>query len=258
MHKPIALVTGASSGIGRALALEFARNGWNLVLVARRASLLEQLAEEVRHGSGRAVTTIAHDLTGSNAARALFDEVASRNLEIDCLVNNAGRGHFGPFIEQDWRTDEETIDLNITVLTSLCHLFAAPMVTRHRGHILNIASIAGFMPGPNLAVYHASKAYVLSLSQALHAELSEHGVTVTASCPGPTASEFFDKAGTSNLKALDHIKLMPAEKVAEQAYQATVRGQSVVVHGLLNRLMAESPRLLPKSWVAPIVKTLMQ
>jgi short-subunit dehydrogenase len=258
MQKQTALITGASSGIGRALAHEFARNGWDLVLVARRTQLLNDLAREIKSTATVDVSIIALDLTTSNAARALFDEVASRNLVIDCLINNAGRGHFGPFVQQDWRTDEETIDLNVTVLTSLCHLFAEPMVSRRHGHILNIASIAGFMPGPNLAVYHASKAYVLSLSQALHAELSDHGVSVTASCPGPTQSEFFDKAGTSTMKAMDYVKLMSAETVAKQAYKATVKGQTIVVHGAFNRLMAESPRLLPKSWIAPIVKAVMK
>ncbi|MBK8973206.1 MAG: SDR family oxidoreductase [Hahellaceae bacterium] len=258
MKNQTALITGASSGIGRALAFEFASHGWNLVLVARRGALLDQLATDLRAIHKVEVSTIAFDLTASNAARALHDEISSRNLSIDCLVNNAGRGHFGEFIEQSWQTDEETIHLNISVLTSLCHVFAPDMVKRRNGFILNIASIAGFVPGPKLAVYHASKAYVLSLSQALHAELSPYKVSVTASCPGPTESEFFEKAGTQKLKALSYLKLMPAETVAHQAYQAMMHRRPIVVHGLMNRLMAESPRLMPKSWVAPLLKTFMK
>lgn len=258
MANPTVLITGASSGIGLALAHEFSRRGRDLILVARRLEQLEALAGTLKRANGTAVSCIPLDLAGPNAARVLFDEIASRNGVVDTLVNNAGRGDFGAFAEQDWQRDEETIRLNVSVLTSLCHLAIPGMLERGQGRILNVASIAGFMPGPNLAVYHATKAYVLSLSRALHAELAGRGVTVTASCPGPTASEFFEKAGTQTLKALDYIKLMPAETVARQAVDALEKGQPVVVHGLLNRLMAESPRLLPQSWVAPIVRTFMK
>lgn len=258
MKKQTALITGASSGIGRALALEFARHGWNLVLVARRSALLATLATEIRDQFAVEVSTIAFDLTASNAARALFDEVSSRNLIIDCLVNNAGRGHFGDFADQSWQVDEETLHLNVGVLTALCHVFAPGMIQRRQGYILNVASIAGFVPGPKLAVYHATKAYVLSLSQALHAEFSPFQVGVTASCPGPTQSEFFEKAGTQKLKALSYMKLMPAETVARQAYEATMQRKPIVVHGLINRIMAESPRVMPKTWVAPLLKALMK
>ncbi|WLQ11281.1 SDR family oxidoreductase [Hahella aquimaris] len=258
MSAKTVLITGASSGIGLALARVFARNGWNLALVARRSDNLERLATELKEKYGADSQCIGFDLTADNAARALYDEVRFRNLRIDCLVNNAGRGYFGSFIERDYQLEEETIYLNVTVLTSLCKLFGRDMVEQGGGRILNIASIAGFMPGPNFAVYHATKAYVLSLSRAIHAELKSQGVTVTASCPGPTETEFFDKAGTGVLKAMEYIRRMPAEKVAEQAYEAMMKGKPVVVHGMLNKVMVESPRLVPKSWVAPVVKSLMR
>jgi len=253
-----ALITGASSGIGLALATCFAENGWNLILVARRQNQLEKLKKQLQSDFGCLCHTVAFDLSKENAARALYDEVRFRNLQVDCLVNNAGRGHYRPFLELDWQLEEETIYLNVTVLTSLCKLFGKDMVEKGQGRILNVASIAGFLPGPRLAVYHATKAYVLSLSRALQAELSDQGVTVTVSCPGPTESEFFEKAGTDDLVVKDYIKLMPAEAVARQAYEATMKGKAVVVHGWLNRFMVETPRLLPKSWVAPLVKTFMK
>lgn len=253
-----ALITGASSGIGVALARQFAEQGWNLILVARRQANLEELSRELRKEYNCQSHTIAFDLTKDHAARSLYDEVKLQNLNVDCLVNNAGRGHYGSFPELDWQMEEDTIYLNVTVLTSLCKLFSKDMVSKGEGRILNIASIAGFMPGPNMAVYYATKAYVNSLSCALHAELKESGVTVTVSCPGPTESEFFDKAGTGELKAMEYIKRMSAEDVANQAYTATMKGQSMVVHGWLNQLMTEAPRVLPRAWIAPIVRTLVR
>jgi uncharacterized protein len=256
--KKTALITGASSGIGSALAHCMAEEGWDLILVARRQANLEKLSKELHENYGCRSHAIAFDLARENAARALHDEIRFRNLRVDCLVNNAGRGHYGAFLDLDWQLEEETIYLNVTVLTSLCKLFAKDMAGRGDGRILNVASIAGFLPGPRFAVYHATKAYVLSLSRALHAELSEQGVTVTASCPGPTESEFFEKAGTDELAYKDYIKLMSAEDVAKQAYAAMMKGQSVVVHGRLNSLMVETQRILPKAWVAPLVKKFMK
>lgn len=255
---PTVLITGASSGIGEALAREFAGRSWGLVLVARRTEKLEALASTLKAEFGTPCHVIGLDLTKNNAARILFDEVSSRNLTIDCLVNNAGRGDFGAFDSRDWKRDEETIQLNVTVLTSLCHLFSGPMLERGSGNILNIASVAGFIPGPNLAVYHATKAYVLSLSRALHAELSSRGVTVTASCPGPTQSEFFDHPGTEDIKALELVRFMPAKQVAEEAVDATLQGKSVVVHGWLNKTAVESARLVPTRLLAPLVKQFMR
>ena len=255
--KKTALITGASSGIGLALARQFADQGWDLVLVARRQKNLQDLSNELSQEFDCRCHTIAFDLSKEKAARALFDEIRFRNLQIDCLVNNAGRGHYNDFLDIDWQLEEETIYLNVTVLTSLCKFFGKAMVENGGGRILNVASVAGFIPGPRLAVYYASKAYVVSLSRALHAELSDQGVTVTASCPGPTESEFFEKSGADKLKLKNYYTLMSAETVAQQAYKAMMKGQSVVVHGWLNRLVTEFPRLVPKSWVAPLFKKLV-
>lgn len=256
MHAKTALITGASAGIGNALAHEFAKDNWNLVLVARREEALEALADELGQRWQCQTQVVPCDLAKPGAARTLMDEIRSRNLEIDCLVNNAGRGHFGPFLEQDWEVNEETIALNVVTLTSLTHMFLKEMVERDFGYILNIASIAAFMPGPNLAVYHATKAYVLSLSEALSAELSGTGVSVTASCPGPTESEFFEKSGSTGVRALQLSPIMRAEVVAAEAYSAMLSGKSTKVHGVIGKLVAQSPRLLPKAWVAPLVKRL--
>ncbi|WP_020408050.1 SDR family NAD(P)-dependent oxidoreductase [Hahella ganghwensis] len=226
--------------------------------MARRQTQLEQLSEQLNNEFNISSQYIALDLSRKNSARALYEEVKFRNLEIDCLVNNAGRGHYGAFINQDREVSEETIHLNITTLTSLCQLFGKDFADRGNGRILNIASVAGFIPGPSMAIYNASKAYVLSLSRALHAELSGSGVTVTASCPGPTKSEFFDRAGADELKAMEYIKLMPAEQVAKEAYKALIKGHPVVIHGILNKMMAETTRWIPRSWVAPMVKSLMR
>ncbi|GAA3976861.1 SDR family oxidoreductase [Allohahella marinimesophila] len=256
MDNKTALITGASSGIGKALAIEFAKDNWNLVIVARREQALETLAADLERDYRCKVQVIACDLTRSNAARALYDETRSRNIVVDCLVNNAGRGTFGEWLGQDPGFNEDTIALNVVALTTLSHLYARDMVQRELGYILNIASIAAFVPGPNHAVYHATKAFVLSFSEALATELKGTGVSVTASCPGPTKSEFFERSGSTKVKALQHTPIMDAETVALEAYQAMLKGEPVKVHGLLNKLIVQSPRLLPKGWIAPMVKRL--
>ncbi|MAM89448.1 SDR family NAD(P)-dependent oxidoreductase [Allohahella sp. A8] len=256
MDSKTALITGASSGIGKALAIEFAKDDWNLVLVARREQALEELAAELERDHHCKVQVIACDLSRDKAARVLFDETKSRNIVVDCLVNNAGRGTFGDWIEQDPDFNEDTIALNVVALTSLSHLYAKDMVKRELGYILNIASIAGFVPGPNLAVYHATKAFVLSFSEAIATELKGTGVSVTASCPGPTESEFFARSGSTEVKALKHTPIMSAEAVAREAYHAMLKGEPVKVHGLLNKLIVQSPRILPKAWIAPMVRRL--
>ena len=254
MDSKTALITGASAGIGKALAVEFAKDNWNLVLVARREEALDKLATELEQKHHCKVQVIPCDLTQKNAARQLYDETRSRNITIDCLVNNAGRGTFGNWLEQDADFNEDTIALNVVAVTTLSHLFAKDMVKRGVGYILNIASIAAFIPGPNLAVYHATKAFIMSFSEAIAAELSGTGVSVTASCPGPTESEFFERSGSTKVKALQHAPIMDAATVAKEAYQAMLKGETLRVHGLLNKLIVQTPRLLPKGWIAPIIK----
>jgi uncharacterized protein len=256
MKNSYTLITGASSGIGLALAKEFALNKHNLILVARREQKLQTIARELK-SAGIEVEVIVADLASNGGAEALFDTVQKKGLNVEMLVNNAGRGNSGEFAEQDADHMRGTLELNITALTMLSRLFMDQMKANGYGRILNMASVAGFMPGPGLAVYHATKAYVLSLSEALNVELKDSGVTVTASCPGPTESEFHDQAGTRNLKAFTLFSLMTATQVAQEAYAAMMEGKPFVVHGYLNQLMSVSPKIIPRSWVPKMVKSFL-
>jgi len=250
------LITGASSGIGLALANEFASKKHNLILVARREQKLNEIAKDLVK-QGIKVEVVTADLSVAGGAEQLFDKVKEKKLNVDVLVNNAGRGNSGEFCDQETDHMRGTLELNMTSLTVLTRLFVDEMKVRRHGHILNTASIAGFMPGPGFAVYHATKAYVLSLSEALNIELKGTGVSVTASCPGPTESEFHQHADTMELKSFKILSLMTAEQVAKEAYKAMQAGQSFVIHGRLNQALAVSPKLLPRRLVPKIVKTFM-
>jgi len=250
------LITGASSGIGLALAKQFASKKHNLILVARREQKLDSIATELRKQEIQ-VKVITTDLAIPGGAEALFEQVEAQKLSVDTLVNNAGRGNAGEFCEQDVGHMRGTLELNMMSLTVLSRLFAEQMQDNGSGKILNIASISGFMPGPGFAVYHATKAYVLSLTEALNIEFKGSGVSVTASCPGPTESEFHQHADTTEMKGFKMLPLMASEKVAEEAYIAMNKGRPFVVHGVLNQALASSPKLLPRRWVPRIVKTLM-
>ncbi len=251
------LITGASSGIGLALAECFATKRHKLILVARREARLLKLAEGLRTEHGVDVQVFAHDLLADSGPEELFQRIVASGLLVDTLVNNAGRGEAIAFSAQSMDSIKNTMSLNMTALTVLSRLFLDAMLAQGEGRILNIASVAGFMPGPGLAVYHATKAYVLSFSEALNVECQGRGVSVTASCPGPTESEFHQHAKTRELKNFDRFGLMPAERVAKQAYEATMAGESVVVHGQLNQLLTLSPKLLPRKWVPRIVAKIM-
>ncbi len=253
-----ALLTGASSGIGLALAEVMAAAGHNLILVARREEKLRAIAEELQQRHGNTVVVHAADLSENAGADELYRRIQSEGLHVDILVNNAGRGNAGLFASQDVQHMRGTLELNMTTLTILSRLLISDMLTRGQGRVLNIASVAGFMPGPGFAVYHATKAYVLSLSEALHEELKGSGVSVTVSCPGPTESEFHDQAHTHDLKNFDLVAFMTAEKVAEQAYRAMMAGNPIVVHGVLNRALAASPKWMPRRWVPRLVHRLMK
>lgn len=259
MARPLALVTGASSGIGRELATDLARRGHDLVLVARRTAELEQLAAQVKQAHAAQATVLSQDLTAPGGVDALVAALAQRQLVVDVLVNNAGLGTSGPHHKNSWADEKRMIDLNMTALTALTHALLPGMVARRSGKILNVASTAAFQPGPGMAVYFASKAYVLSYSEALHEELRKSGITVTALCPGPTRSEFFDVAFKSSKPSiLDHVPMAPAADVARYGLDALMRGQAVAVHGLMNRLGVWSVRITPRSLMRRIMTRLFK
>jgi short-subunit dehydrogenase len=241
------LITGASSGIGQHLAREFARHGHPLVIVAPVEPELTALAESLEREFRVTVRPIAADLTRENSPELIFDEVAQSGSTIDILVNNAGLGQRGKFWENPAERDIAMIRLNIEAVVRLTRLFLPPMLERRRGRILNTASVAGFEPGPNLAVYHATKAFVLSLSESLATELQGTGVTLTALCPGPTDTDFFPKADMVDSPAFQKANLMPPQPVAEAAYEALMTGERIIVPGAMNKAMVATRRLLPVS-----------
>lgn len=248
------LITGASAGIGAELARVFAREGHNLVLVARDEGRLAALKAELQ--SAVAVETLSVDLARSGACENLFHLVQGK--VVNTLVNNAGFGAHGLFVKSTLERQLEMIQLNVAALTALTRLFLPGMVERGEGRVLNVASTAAFQPGPYMAVYYASKAYVLSFSEAIAEELRETGVTVTALCPGPTATEFAKTANAGGTNMFKGPFVMTARDVAEIGYHATLRGKRVAVAGALNSIAAGSVRFLPRSVVTRISKKIAQ
>ncbi|SHI89327.1 hypothetical protein SAMN02745146_1827 [Hymenobacter daecheongensis DSM 21074] len=253
-----ALITGASSGIGLELARVFAREKCRVVLVARSEKALQQLRQELEQQYVIEAVVLPADLSQTAAPQQLFDELQRRHIPVDYLINNAGFGDFGFFAETDWTKEEQMIQLNIGALTHLTKLFLPGMLERRSGRIMQLASTAAFQPGPLMAVYYATKAYVLSFSEALANELQGTGVTVTALCPGPTASGFQDAAALQDSKLVKGKKLPTAAEVAEYGYQALLRGQTVAVHGVLNTLMAQSVRFTPRRMVTALVRRMSE
>jgi len=247
-----ALITGASGGIGYELAKLFARDGYNLVLVARNGDKLNRVAAELREQYGITVKAIALDLSAVPSSRFLFDQLQGEAVVVDVLVNNAGFGGFGEFAGM--REDEilGQIQLNITALTHLTRLFLPGMLARGRGKIMNVASTAAFQPGPLMAVYYATKAYVLSFSEALANEVAGSGVVVSCFCPGATDTGFAKRAGTEDSRLFKKIGAMNVETVALDGYRGLMEGKTVVISGMQNWLVAESVRFAPRKWVTAI------
>jgi uncharacterized protein len=244
---PVAVITGASSGIGASLARVFAAHGHDTVLVGRREAMLNALADQIAATGRSRPLVLPFDLTRLEAPARIAQELSSRRLEPAYVVNNAGYGLLGRAAELD-RADQLTmIDLNVRALTDLSLRFIDSL-TRHHGGILNVASIAGFFPGPGMALYHATKAYVLSFSEALHTELAPRGVRVTVVCPGPVPTEFQARAGIGDRK-LPQLLVQSADQVAEQGYRALMRGQRVVVPGWSNRVVRFALGLAPRRLV---------
>ena len=220
------------------------------MLVARGESKLREL--------GLPATIIAADLTDPAAPQRIVDELRAKSIDVDVLINNAGIGLAGPFLETDLQKELEMIQLNVVALTHLTKLLLPGMVARHRGHVLNVASTAAFQPGPLMAVYYATKAYVLSFSEALADELRDTGVTVTALCPGPTATGFAAEAGMEESRLFKLSKPMPSEKVARYGIRAMERGKRVAIPGIANKLLTQSIRVSPRRLVTTIVRKLQE
>jgi short-subunit dehydrogenase len=253
--KETALITGASSGIGLDLARLFAKDGCDVVLVARSEGKLRELAAELERDCGVKAHVIALDLAQPHAAQALVQRLP---VAIDVLVNNAGFGVTGPFVETDLAKELEMIQVNIVALTELTKLLLPPMVARRRGRVLNVASTAAFQPGPLMAVYYATKAYVLSFSEAIADELRDSGVTVTALCPGPTETGFAAVADMTTTRLFNVAKPMSSADVARAGYAAMKRGRRVVIPGVKNKLLTQSVRVSPRRLVTTIVRKLQE
>jgi short-subunit dehydrogenase len=247
-----ALITGASGGIGEALARALAVAHHDLVLVARNEGTLRALGDELAAAHGITTTVFAADLATANAAGELTTRLGDR--PIDILVNNAGVGDYGPFHESDPAKVSQMVQLNVAALTDLTRALLPAMVARGSGRVLNVASTAAFMPGPLMAVYYATKAYVLSFSEAIADELKGTGVTVTALCPGPVATGFQQGADMGASKLLKGKQLMTADECARLALAGMNKGKPVVITGTMNKLQAMSPRFLPRRMVPGIVR----
>jgi uncharacterized protein len=254
-----ALITGASGGIGRELARLFAAGGYDLVLVARSAGRLEEVAGELRSRHGVTARVLAKDLARPESPEEVFRELEAAGVAVDVLVNNAGFATFGPFAEIDLGRELEELQLNVVTLTHLTKKFLPGMLARRRGGILNIASTAGFQPGPLMAVYYATKAYVLSFSEALAEELSGTGLTVSVLCPGPTETGFQKRAGLEDSKLFSGLlQVSDAPPVARAGYEGFRAGKRVVVPGLLNKIGVQSIRVSPRALATKVVKKMQE
>jgi short-subunit dehydrogenase len=258
MSRKVALITGASAGLGEQFAHYFARDGHDVILVARSADRLQALATKLEQEHKVTAHVVPADLGRPEAPQRILDAVKERGLEVDFLVNNAGFGSTGPFLEQDVAREAEMVEVNCTALLKLTHLFARSMRERGFGRILNVASTAGFQPGPFMATYFATKAFVVSFSEALAHELKGSGVTVTCYCPGATHTEFAGRAGNANTRLFQRPGVATAPDVAGDAYRKMMRGRVLAIHGFLNWFGAVSVRFTPRAAVRSITAGLNQ
>jgi hypothetical protein len=247
------LITGPTRGIGYELAHLFARDGYDLVLVSRSEGELKQVAGELETQYGVQATVLAKDLARPEAPGEIHAALQEENIRVDALVNNAGFGLYGRFVETDLETELDMIRVNVAALTYLTKLFLPGMVERGQGHVLNLASLAAFEPGPLMSVYHATKAYVLYFSEAIARELDDSGVTVTALCPGPTRTSFEERAGTEGTRAF-RWGATDAQTVAEAGYRGLMQGKTVVVPGAVNKLATLLVRLGPRNVVTAVTE----
>ena len=253
-HRPTALVTGGSGGIGLELAKVLARNGYDLVLVARKRDTLEAAAGQLEGKFDIKAHVFAADLKLPDSPRALYDFLRNENIDVEILVNNAGFGLGGEFADTSLQRELDMIQVNIVALTALTKLFIPAMIKRKSGRVLNLASTAAFQAGPLMAVYFATKAYVLSFSQALAEELRNTGVSVTALCPGPTQTDFAATAQVGSSRLFDTFGIADAADVAKYGYDAMMSGKRLAIPGFKNKLIAQAQRIAPRSLSAKLTR----
>ena len=250
-----AIVTGASSGIGKEFARILGREGFDLTVIARTESRLQILANEIQSSHpGCKVTVRPCDLSNDLQREQLIKDLDLDNNSYDLLVNNAGFGHYGPLRETDWSRLHEMINLNIVSLTHLTHAFCGSLQKKHKTHILNVASTAAFQAGPLMAVYYATKAYVLSLGVALSSELKHDNIVVSTLCPGPTETEFVNHSGVDKSKLLQHMRFADPRQVAEFGYRALKKEKTIAIPGVMNKILAQSNRMISRSLAANLAK----
>lgn len=247
------LITGASSGIGRELSKFFAKDNYNLILTARNEQKLNDIAEKLTESYNSQITIIKKDLSKADSAEELYKEIKSRNLEIDILINNAGFGKSGPFCSGDTETYSEMIRLNILSLTILTKLFLKDMIKKGSGKILNVASTGAYVPGPYTAVYYATKAYVLSFTEAISNETKNTGINISVLCPGPTLSGFAERAGRENSKIA-----MSSESVARIAYKGLIKNKKLIIPGFTNKMAVFFSKLLPGKSTAGFISKMQK
>lgn len=258
--KNVALITGASSGIGKALAHIHAERGGDLIILARSEDKLKALQTELEERKGIKVKVIVKDLTATDACREVYDEIKNEGITIDYLINNAGFGGVGKFHERDWKKDHSMIELNIVALTALTRFFLPDMVARGEGKILNVSSTASLMAGPLQAVYFATKAYVTSFSNAIAEEVRENGVTVTALLPGPTETDFASTSGMDKTQIFQNAEVFSAESVARDGYEAMMAGKLDVITGVTfaQRMMMKAAPLVPKKMMLAQIRKMQE
>jgi uncharacterized protein len=253
-NRQTALVTGGSGGIGLELAKVLARHEFDLVLIARKRDALEAAAGQLEGKFAVKAHVFAADLRRPEAPQAIFDFLSNENIPIEILVNNAGIGLGGEFADTAVQRELDMIQVNISALTHLTKLFLPPMIKRHSGKILNVASTAAFQPGPLMAVYYATKAYVLSFSEALSEELRNAGVTVTALCPGPTQTDFAEAAEMTNSRLFQTFGVADPAEVAKYGFDAMMHGRRLAIPGFRNKIIAQANRIAPRSLSAKLAR----
>ena len=256
--KETALITGAASGIGYELACIFAAENYDLVLVDRNEFKLLEIAIDFKEKFHTQVKTIVKDLSVPSSSEQIFAELQRDQIKVDVLVNNAGFGTYGLFNETNLIAELEMLQVNLVCLTHLTKLFLKDMVKQDKGRILNVSSAAAFQPGPLMAVYFATKAYVLSFSEAIANELENTGVNVTVLCPGATVSAFHERTGMANSNLLKSKNMMDAKAVAQMGYDGLMRGKTIVVPGLVNKIFARLVGFFPRSWVIKVVRNMQE